>query len=65
MKKLINKAENILRGGGKAAEKGMLSAKDIQVKREKADYPGKRSIGTVDPGVRSSYLILKTIYNQI
>jgi dihydroxyacetone kinase-like protein len=51
--------------GLEAAEKGMLSTKDIQAKRGRASYLGERSIGTVDPGAYSSYLILKTIYNQI
>ncbi|MCP1222822.1 dihydroxyacetone kinase subunit DhaL [Sebaldella sp. S0638] len=51
--------------GLKAAEKGMLSTKDIQAKRGRASYLGERSIGTIDPGACSSYLILKTIYNQI
>ena len=51
--------------GLEAAEKGMLSTKDMQAKRGRASYLGERSIGTVDPGAYSSYLILKTIYNQI
>ena len=48
-----------------AAKKGMESTKDIAAKRGRASYLGDRSIGTIDPGAYSSYLILKTIYNEI
>ena len=67
-KKAVQEDKNLKNSfaeGLEAAEKGMLSTKDIQAKRGRASYLGERSIGTVDPGARSSYLILKTIYNQI
>lgn len=48
-----------------AAKEGMESTRDIAAKRGRASYLGERSIGTIDPGAYSSYLILKTIYNEI
>ena len=48
-----------------AAKEGMESTSEIVAKRGRASYLGERSIGTIDPGSYSSYLILKTIYNEI
>ena len=67
-KKAVQEEKNLKNSfaeGLEAAEKGMRSTKDIQAKRGRASYLGERSIGAIDPGAYSSYLILKTIYNQI
>lgn len=47
------------------AKKGMEFTKGISAKKGRASYLGDRSIGVFDPGAYSSYLILKTIYNEI
>lgn len=38
-----------------------LSTKDLLAKKGRASYLGKRSIGTVDPGAFSSYIILSEL----
>ena len=47
------------------AEKGMLSTKDIIATKGRASFLGKRSIGHIDPGARSSQLAIEAICNTI
>jgi len=44
-----------------AAEEGMNYTKTIIAKKGRASYLGERSIGHIDPGATSSFMILKTI----
>lgn len=44
-----------------AAKNGMNSTKDILATKGRASYLGERSIGHIDPGATSSYIIIKTI----
>ncbi|MFJ7977814.1 dihydroxyacetone kinase subunit DhaL [Peribacillus sp. JNUCC 23] len=48
-----------------AAEKGMESTKDILSKRGRSSRLGERSLGTIDPGAASSFMILKTFLTTI
>lgn len=49
----------------KAAKKGMESTKNMLAKKGRASYLGDRSIGHIDPGAMSSYLIIKSIAETI
>lgn len=48
-----------------AGEKGMDSTKDILSKRGRSSRLGERSLGTIDPGAASSFMILETFLNTI
>ena len=48
-----------------AAKKGMESTKDIIATKGRAAYLGPRSIGHIDPGATSTYLIIKVIAENI
>lgn len=48
-----------------AAEKGYLSTKDMKAKIGRASRLGERSVGVLDPGAVSCYLILETMSNTI
>lgn len=48
-----------------AGKKGMEYTKNIKATKGRASYLGDRSIGTLDPGAVSSYLILETIKEEI
>lgn len=43
----------------KVAEDAMNATKDLVAKRGRASYVGERSIGHIDPGAASSYIIIK------
>lgn len=60
-----NNLKDSFREGLIEAKKGMEFTKDISAKKGRASYLGDRSIGVIDPGAYSSYLILKTIYDEI
>ena len=45
----------------KSAEDGMNSTKNMVATKGRASYLGERSIGHLDPGAASSYLIIKTV----
>ena len=45
----------------KVAEECMQKTKDIIAKKGRASYLGERSIGHIDPGATSSYLMISTI----
>ena len=47
------------------AEKGMLSTKDLLATKGRASFLGDRSKGHIDPGARSSQLMIKTICASI
>ena len=49
----------------KAAEKGMLSTKDIIATKGRASFLGERARGHIDPGARSSQLAIEAICNTI
>ena len=49
----------------KAAEKGMLSTKDIIATKGRASFLGERAKGHIDPGARSSQLAIEAICNTI
>ena len=53
-KKLI---ENII----KQAEEGLKLTRELEAKKGRASFLGKRSIGHLDPGAMSSYLLIKSI----
>lgn len=44
------------------AEEKMESTKEIEAKKGRAAYLGKRSIGHIDPGSASSYFLLSTLF---
>lgn len=47
--------------GCAAAESGMNYTRKIKATKGRASYLGERSIGFIDPGAASSYIILRTI----
>ncbi|WP_304157480.1 dihydroxyacetone kinase subunit DhaL [Fusobacterium ulcerans] len=47
------------------AKSGMESTKDIAATKGRASYLGERSIGHLDPGAVSSYLIIKTVNDEL
>lgn len=49
----------------KAAKEGVGSTKDIRATKGRASYLGERSIGHLDPGAMSSYLIIDTICKNL
>ena len=51
--------EDILAKGAEAAEKGMESTVDMLASKGRASYLGKRSIGHLDPGAASSFMMIK------
>lgn len=48
-----------------AAKLGMESTKDMVASKGRATYLGERSVGHIDAGATSSYLIIKTIAESI
>lgn len=47
------------------AEESMEKTKDIKAKKGRASYVGERSIGHIDPGAASSYILVKTTLGAI
>ena len=47
------------------AEEGLNSTKDMRATKGRASYLGERSIGHLDPGAMSSYLIIDTICKNL
>ena len=58
LKVLMNEAIEI-------AEKGMLSTKNLLATKGRASFLGERSRGHIDPGARSSQLMIKTVCTSI
>ncbi len=57
--------KNIMREAIEAAEKGMLSTKDLIATKGRASFLGERAKGHIDPGARSSQLMIKTVCESI
>jgi dihydroxyacetone kinase-like protein len=55
---ILNEAINI-------AEKGMLSTKDLLATKGRASFLGERAKGHIDPGARSSQLMIKTVCESV
>jgi phosphoenolpyruvate---glycerone phosphotransferase subunit DhaL len=53
--------ENVL----KAAADGLESTRTLQATKGRASFLGERSIGHLDPGARSSYLLVKAVCDVI
>ena len=49
----------------KTAEIGMLSTKELIATKGRASFLGKRSIGHIDPGARSSQIAIEAICNVV
>lgn len=49
----------------KIAEESMKKTKDIKAKKGRASYVGDRSIGHIDPGAASSYILIKETLGAI
>ena len=68
LKEGVKKNKNVkvlLREAVDVAEKGMLSTKDLLATKGRASFLGERSKGHIDPGARSSQLIIKTVCESI
>ena len=57
--------KNLMREAIETAEKGMLSTKDLLATKGRASFLGERSKGHIDPGARSSQLMIKTVCASI
>ena len=57
--------KDLMREAIETAEKGMLSTKNLLATKGRASFLGKRSIGHIDPGARSSQLMIKTVCTSI
>ena len=55
----------ILTEAVQVAEKGMLSTKDLFATKGRASFLGERAKGHIDPGARSSQLMIKTVCESI
>ena len=53
--------KDLMREAIEEAEKGMLSTKDLLATKGRASFLGERSKGHIDPGARSSQLMIKTV----
>ena len=57
--------KDLMREAIDEAEKGMLSTKDLLATKGRASFLGERSKGHIDPGARSSQLMIKTVCMSI
>ena len=57
--------KDLMRKTIETAEKGMLSTKDLLATKGRASFLGARSKGHIDPGARSSQLMIKTVCESI
>ena len=55
----------ILNEAIEVAEKGMLSTKDLSATKGRASFLGERAKGHIDPGARSSQLMIKTVCESV
>jgi len=60
--KVINE---ILTEAIQVAENGMLSTKDLLATKGRASFLGERAKGHIDPGARSSQLMIKTVCESV
>ena len=59
------KINEILTEAIQVAEKGMLSTKDLLATKGRASFLGERAKGHIDPGARSSQLMIKTVCESV
>ena len=57
--------KDLMREAIEVAEKGMLSTKDLLATKGRASFLGERSKGHIDPGARSSQLMIRAICMSI
>ena len=57
--------KSLMREAIETAEKGMLSTKNLLATKGRASFLGSRSKGHIDPGARSSQLMIKTVCESI
>ena len=57
--------KSLMREAIETAEKGMLSTKDLLATKGRASFLGVRSKGHIDPGARSSQLMIKSVCESI
>ena len=57
--------KDLMREAIETAEKGMLSTKNLLATKGRASFLGERSKGHIDPGARSSQLMIKTVCMSI
>ena len=57
--------KEILKEAIEVAEKGMLSTKDLLATKGRASFLGERAKGHIDPGARSSQLMIKTVCESV
>ena len=57
--------KDLMRKTIETAEKGMLSTKNLIATKGRASFLGERSKGHIDPGARSSQLMIKTVCESI
>ena len=57
--------KSLMREAIETAEKGMLSTKDLLATKGRASFLGARSKGHIDPGARSSQLMIKSVCESI
>jgi len=57
--------DKILTEAVQVAEKGMLSTKDLLATKGRASFLGERAKGHIDPGARSSQLMIKTVCESV
>ena len=57
--------KNLMSEAIETAEKGMLSTKNLLATKGRASFLGERSKGHIDPGARSSQLMIKTVCASI
>ena len=57
--------KEILKEAAEVAEKGMFSTKDLLATKGRASFLGERAKGHIDPGARSSQLMIKTVCESV
>ena len=57
--------KDLMKEAIETAKKGMLSTKDLLATKGRASFLGERSKGHIDPGARSSQLMIKTVCASI
>ena len=56
---------DIMKEAIETAEKGMFSTKDLLATKGRASFLGERAKGHIDPGARSSQLMIKTVCESV
>ena len=57
--------KEILKEAAEVAEKAMFSTKDLLATKGRASFLGERARGHIDPGARSSQLMIKTVCESV